>query len=94
MSVLKVSDIGVVPAILRAIKQAYVNNVRVIEIGLPPEAQKELKDYLMSNMRVIKDKNKGKIRKGQIGEAFGVPIVNADRMQITTEFSKLEPLSL
>ncbi len=94
MKVLKVTDIGIVPAILRAIKQAHINNVQIIEIGLPLAAQDELKDYLMSNMRVIKAKNKGKVRKGQIGEAFGIPIVNADRMQITTEFSRFEPLSL
>lgn len=94
MSELKVTDIGIVPAILRAIKQAHISNVQIVEIGLPQEAQEELKDYLMANMRVIKDKNKGKIRKGQIGEAFGIPIVSADRMQITTEFSRFEPLSL
>lgn len=88
----KVNYRTIIETILDEIRKANIENRKIVQIGLPRIEAEELQDYLMRNMNIIKRKNKGKIRKGQIGEAFGVPIISSDTLQITTEFSRFLPL--
>jgi hypothetical protein len=64
-------------AVLNAIREAKIQNKRIIKIGLPIRVQREIMKNNMPNGKKLK-------------ELFGIKVEQSRVMQITTEFYRLK----
>lgn len=86
---LKVKALTYEGAILNAIKGAYIHNQKVVKIGLPKRVQKEIV------IQMIKSTDKELPSTiPDLQTIYGIPVEEAETMQITTEFSRLVNLNL
>jgi len=89
MTVQKVKYIDHQKAILYALRQAKIANLKIIKLGLPMTVQRSLM-LTASPISVIYKPKKPKFPT-QIGTLFGIPVEISKTMQITTEISIFIP---
>jgi hypothetical protein len=81
---LKITLLSYSGAIINAIKEAKIQNKKIVKIGIPSEIQNKLSELVIGSFNLK--------QKRQLKTIYGIPVENSKTLQITTEFSQFSNL--